>query len=98
MNKDLFDKLAALRIAERDIKNQIEEIYPEIVASLTDVEDGTIITTDLGTFTVSQRRTWTYPEAIEQREQELKKEKKIAEQMGVATYTTKPSAVFKENV
>lgn len=98
MNKELFDKLAALRIAERDVKNQIEEIYPEIVASLTDVEDGTIITTDLGTFTVSQRRTWEYPEALVQRELEIKKEKKIAEQMGVATYTTKPSVTFKEIV
>lgn len=98
LNKDLFNKLADLRIAERDIKNKIDEIYPEIIASLVDVEDGAMIETEKGSFTVSQRRTWEYPEVIEQRELELKKEKKIAEQMGVATYTVKPSVIFKEMV
>lgn len=98
MDKQLFEKLADLRVAERAIKDQIEEIYPEIIKSIEaeELEDGTIIESSKGKFTVSNRRTWTYTTETKAVEENLKKLKKEEEQKGLATYTTKPSVVFKE--
>lgn len=97
MDKELFEKLAALRIKEREIKDQIEEIYPTITASVEELPDGTVIESDLGKFTVSHRRTWEYTPEFERAKEELKKQQKEEEQKGTATYTTKASVVFKEN-
>ena len=95
MTKELFEALADLRIKEREIKNQIDEIYPQILEEVADIEEGTIIASVSGNFTVSHRRTWEYTEEVEKLNKELKDQKKKEEQMGHATYTTKPSVVFK---
>ena len=95
MNKELFEKLADLRVAEREIKAKIEEILPEINASVEDLDSGTIIESPSGTFTVTKRRTWTYSEGLEKLEEQVKKEKKLEEQKGIATYVEKPTVIFK---
>lgn len=95
MNKELFEKLAYLRLAERDIKDQIDEILPTINESVKELERGTIIKTPAGTFTVSLRRTYTYSKDVEEKEVELKKLKKEEEQKGLATHVEKASVVFK---
>lgn len=94
--KDLLEKLAELRIQERLIKEQIDEIYPTVLESVKEYEDGTIIEIPSGKFTVSFRRTWTYSPACETAAEALKKQKKEEEQKGLATYSEKPSVVFKE--
>lgn len=97
MNKERFEKLAELRIKQREIEAEIDEIYPEITASVVDLEDGTIIETAEGNFSVSHRRSWTYSDEVESIAESLKKQKKLEEQKGIATYTTKPSVIFKES-
>jgi len=95
--KDLLEKLAELRIAEREIKEKIDAIYPEVVGLVENeqIEDGTIIEIPSGKFTVSYRRTWEYTDTVENLSNELKKAKKEEEQKGIATYTAKPSVIFK---
>lgn len=97
MDKELFDKLARLRIKEREIKDEIDEIYPSVTESVEELPDGTVIESDLGKFTVSHRRTWEYSHEYEKQKEDLKKKQKEEEQKGLATYTTKASVVFKEN-
>jgi hypothetical protein len=94
MTKELFDQLATLRIQEREIKSKIDEIYPQVLEEVADAEDGTVIESDLGNFTVSFRRNWEYPELIQEFESEVKKKKKLAEQTGEATYEEKACVIF----
>ena len=62
-----------------------------------ELEDGTIIETPSGKFTVSHRRTWTYSDEVDSISESLKKQKKLEEQKGIAKYTTKPSVIFKSS-
>jgi len=94
--KQKLEQLARLKIEQRKIEAEIEEIYPEILEEVKDMDDGTVIEMSEGTFTVSFRRTWTYTEELEKKAEALKIAKKEEEQKGLATYTTKPSVIFKQ--
>lgn len=95
MDKEKFEQLARLRTQAKAIEKQIEEIYPAIQESVADLEEGTVIEGDSGTFTVSHRRTWTYTHDCIRAGEEFDKMKEEEQQKGLATYTTKPSVAFK---
>lgn len=87
MNKEKFELLAELRIAEKEIAAKIKEILPEVTASVQDLEGGTVIETGLGSFTVAERRTFEYSESIQAQEKALKELKKDEERKGLAECT-----------
>ncbi len=95
-----LERLAALRIEERRIKALIEEALEEVTNDLKKKElpDGTQLEVATGVFTVSYRKSWKYPDALVQKEEQIKDEKKEAQQTGKATYTETPSLIFKETV
>lgn len=54
------------------------------------------VKTAVGTFSVSQLKTWTYPEAVLKIGEDFKTAKAKAESTGEATYVEKPSLKFTE--
>lgn len=94
---DKLNKLAELRIAEREIKSKIEEILPSITEEIVDLDSGTALEVSAGTFTVSKRRTYKYSKAVEEKERIYKEAKKQEERTGKAPYTESTSIIFKEN-
>lgn len=78
-------EIAALKakIAEFELKQ--DQLKPFIIEQMN--ESGVSkMETDIGKFTVSKRKTWTYPEAIVELGDELKNQKAKAESTGEATY------------
>lgn len=94
MDTEKFERLAELRIKEREIKKEIEVLLPEINESVVDIEDGTAIQVKHGIFTVKHLRKWEYTPETKRFERELKDRKKSEEQTGEATYVTSPSVRF----
>lgn len=52
------------------------------------------VATTLGTFTMSPVKKWSYPEAVSEKEEEVKALKAKLESTGEATYTETPSFRF----
>lgn len=90
MNESLKE-YANLKIEEKKIKDRIEELKPEVIKSMKMEQEET----DLGTFTITEKRTYTYSKEIQDKEELLKEQKKEEEQTGVAEYTVAPVLVFK---
>lgn len=94
MNKAIFEQYAELKIAEKEIKEKIDALQPEVMAEMGENEE---VETDMGKFIIGTRRSWNYPEAIKTAEADIKVAKKTAEQTGDATYTENPYLLFKVN-
>jgi hypothetical protein len=77
--KDLTEKKEALRTT----------ILEEMVAKGEKKKDVTV-----GSFTVSQLKSWVYPDKVVAIGEKFKAEKAKAESTGDATYTEKPSLRF----
>lgn len=92
-----LNKLAELRLAEREIGEQIDALLPEINAMAADLESGTELEVDAGRFIVAKRRKWTYTAPTLEAEKKVKELKKTEEMTGDATYIENTSLTFKEN-
>lgn len=95
MDVKKLERLAELRIAERQIKTEIEEILPIVTASADELDSGTELEVSNGKFVVSKRRVWTYPDSVQSKKVEYDEAKKESEQDGSAEYTEKASLIFK---
>jgi len=96
MNRELFEKYAELKRAEADLVSQINELKPQIMTEMGDNEE--VEVDGVGKFVVGKRRVWTYPESIQQAENDLKTVKKEAERLGDATCQENPYVIFKSVV
>lgn len=92
-----LEQLAELRLQEREIALKIDALIPEVKQEIEDaqLENGTELKVSSGVFTVSYRRTWTYPSYVEKAKEEYNVLKKKSEQTGDATYKEAPSVIFK---
>ncbi len=83
MTKQKLERLASLK---RQIKSltQETEILAEEVLNEIKSEGGTKVETDFGTFSIVERRTWTYPPVIQAMAKDLEENKKKAQQVGTA--------------
>ena len=84
MDKELFNEYGRIKNQIKELEGQLEPMKEKILEQIGDREDP--VDVDCGTFTISKRRTYTYPKEIESLEKRLKEEKKIAERTGAATY------------
>ena len=88
--EDLYSQYALLDAQEKEIKAKKEAMRTDIVKAMVEAGEQSITHT-LGKFTVSQVKSWTYPERIEQLAEEVKAEKAKAESTGEATCVETPS-------
>jgi len=97
MKKELFEKLANLRIKEREIETQIKELIPLVYAEADGQEDGAIIHTTNGNFSVSYLRKWKFPLVVEELKKKFKEAEEGSKRLGTATYTLGISLKFNDN-
>lgn len=85
--KELLEKYAELKEAEKQIKGQLDELNPQIVELMEKKQVEEVELTGAGKFSLVGKRKWAYPRLIEELELDLKDKKKEAEQTGEATYS-----------
>ncbi len=88
MDKAKLDRYAELKVLEKKIKKEIDELNPEIRDMMTKAGHDKV-DAGYGTFTLSSRTTWEYSPAVE----ELQKKEKA---LGVAKAVINQSLTFKE--
>jgi len=94
--KQILESYAELKLKAKELDAQLEELNPQVLEIMKESAVEEIEIGDLGKLTMASRRTWVYPEFIQEKEKELKKEKKEAEQTGSADYSEKHYVMFKE--
>jgi len=85
MKKELLQRYASLKSDIKRMTAELETIKPEIVEMMEESGTDEVVLPDTGKFFFKERRVWTYDEYINDREKELKAEKKIAQQKGKAS-------------
>lgn len=94
MNTQILDQYATKKLQLIAIEEELEALKPQVVAAIQE-QEADQIDHAAGLFSLQARRSWTYPLEIQLQEENLKAEKKQAEQLGTATYSEKPVLVFK---
>jgi len=94
--KDILNKYAYLKLKVKALEEEMDELNPQVLEIMKESAVEEIEVGDLGKLTMASRRTWIYPEFIQEKEKELKREKKEAEQTGTADYSEKHYVLFKE--
>lgn len=92
--KKLLREYADLKTASKNLESEMDILNPIVLQIMQDNEVEEIEVEDLGKVTLASRRSWRYPEAITEFESELKEKKKLAEQLGTATYNEKQYIIF----
>jgi hypothetical protein len=91
--EQVWEKYAQLDDKIKNLTAEKDELKVKILDDL--VERGiTSAACGLGKFTVSKLKSWTYTEAVEEKNEELKALKAKEESTGDATYEEKPSLRF----
>lgn len=91
-----FMLYARLKSERKLLDARIEEIQGSLLQTMLDIDgENTKIETELGNFSVKRMKNWTYPESIVEREDQLKRDKKLAQQTGEATFEESPSLYFR---
>jgi hypothetical protein len=82
-----------MKIDAKSLNEKMEELNKELLEIMIQ-NNKEPVDMDEGTMTVTSRRAWTYPEEIVIKQKEVKKEEKIAQQLGTATYIENFSTKF----
>lgn len=86
---------ARLKIQEKEIAKQLEELKPTVLAGLE--ERGLDKQpTSLGDFTIQKKKSWTYSENVAEQTSRLKQMKDSEEADGTATFEETSILAFKE--
>ena len=99
MNKQLLVDYANLKIQAKQIADQIEFLNPQVLKAVAEIRGENDQPVALGelpgyVFTITKRKTWKYPEAINTADKLLRESKKTAEADGSATYIEKEQLMF----
>lgn len=95
-DKQLLSEYARLKSEEGAIKERLAEIQPEVLELIFGIDEyDTKVETSLGNFTVRKVKTWTYPAAIVEAEDNVKTAKKQAQANGDATFEVEPGLNFR---
>lgn len=90
---NLYEKYAILSAQIEEIEEQKEllrkQILQEMIESDKDKEE-----TNLGTFSITRLKKWTYPKRITELEEQFKTEKALTQSTGEATFIEQESLRF----
>lgn len=91
---DLYEQYMAMKNAQKVLDERIEEIQGLITSEMESlgVQKQTF---PYGTFSLTERKTWKYTEAIEKLSETLKTAKKSQEESGEANFEIKKSLTFR---
>lgn len=91
--KEMFHLYAQMKIDAKKLDEKMKELNKELLEIMLE-NNSEPIDMDEGTMTVTSRREWTFPKEIIDKQKELKKEEKTAQQLGTATYIENFSTKF----
>lgn len=94
--QEILKRYAEIKAEISALETLIDEMKPDIVqiVEAANPEDHEVVT-DFGTFTVVQKRKYTYTPDVIKKEEEVKQLKKEQEAKGEAEYTILPYLMFK---
>lgn len=93
MEQTPFKKYADLKIQEKRIKAELEQLKPVITAEMSKV-GAEKVPSDFGTFTLKPVPVWKYSEAVEKAQEAVDKLKEEEKAKGVAVSETRIDLVF----
>lgn len=96
-DKDILNQYAQLKLDIKALEEKADELNPEVLAIMETNELGEIVVGEYGKLSLASRRTWKYPKPIKDLEDDLKMQKKEAEQTGAAESVEKSYVIFKGN-
>lgn len=88
-----YAEYAILKERIKILTNQAEAVAKILIDEINETGKPSLETT-VGKFTVSKRKTWSYPENIVELGETLKAEQAKAQSTGDATYVEKDSLLF----
>jgi len=94
MNKEVFERYAAIKNKIKDLAEEAKGIEKEVMDEMNEQEADSI-QSPIGTFSVVRRLRWKYSPSVDQKELELKAQKKREEEEGTATSTESTGLMFR---
>ena len=91
-NKEKVALYEELKIQEREIKDKLDELKPDVLAL---IPEGKKIETEKGEFYIVNRKRYTYSAQTQLSEKVLKEVKKNEERTGLATSEDLPVLTYK---
>lgn len=93
MDKELFLLYAEYKNQIKELEEKVKELQPQVMGMMQ-LADTERVETEVGTFSLSLRKTWKYTDEVESLKEQLDGAKATEEATGAATYTEKPSLMF----
>ncbi len=93
MISNVYEEYASIQAQISALEAKKEQLRPAIIQMMIDKGEKKVVT-EVGSFSISPRKTWTYPANVENLADEYKSAKALAESTGEATYEEKPSLTF----
>ncbi len=97
LNKEKFERYAEIKRQIKALESEADELSPELMRDM-EAEGVDKVDAEVGTFTVSGKKKWTYSDALQNEEAALKEQKKDEQATGVATYEESKFLVFRDPV
>jgi hypothetical protein len=94
MTKEQTIEYAKIQADKKALELREAELKSEILAFMLE-KDADKIETEVGTFSLGKRKSWTYPQSVIEIVADLQVAKKTAEAKGDATYVETPYFIFK---
>jgi hypothetical protein len=93
--KDILQEYAKIKQEIKLLESKAEELNPKVLEVMRGAEVEEIEIGEIGKLSLGSRRTWKYSQKLQEKEKELKAEKKVEEQTGLADYQEKHYVIFK---
>jgi hypothetical protein len=90
-----YEKYASIKAQIKALQTQADIISGEILKDMREKGEKKV-ELPIGSFTITTRKSWTYPESVNKINEEYKAAKATAESTGTATYTEDESLRFVE--
>jgi len=94
MKKELFENLAKLEAKKKGIEIEIELARHAVIQEMAKENVDTAKVNEVGTFTVTVSKKWTYSDEIKVAETNIKNLKKVEQETGIAKAEEIPSLRF----
>jgi len=90
-----YEQYASIKAQIKALQVQAEKISEDILKDMREKGEKKV-ELPIGSFTITNRKSWTYPENVNKINEEYKTAKAIAESEGTATYIEEESLRFNE--
>lgn len=94
MQNNIYEDYAVVEAQIKVLKNKQDEMRVEILKEMVEKDQKTIKTA-VGSFSVSQRKSWEYTKNVEEAKEKLDALKAKEESCGDATFIETPSLMFR---